>query len=109
MRDSIKEAIALTVTDMMNVGLESSFTDKELKKLGIEILPISLHAEEIQQIRKTLGVSQSVFAKLLNVSLSSVRQWEQNLRKPTGATMVLLELLQKKPDLLEYRLGLSVA
>ena len=109
MRDSIKEAIASTVTDMLNIGLESSFTDKELKKLGVEIQPVSLSAEEIQQIRKTLSVSQAVFAKLLNVSLSSVRQWEQNLRKPTGATMILLELLQKKPDLLDYRLGLSVA
>ena len=109
MRDSIKEAIASTVTDMLDIGLESSFTDKELKKLGVEIQPVSLSAEEIQQIRKTLSVSQAVFAKLLNVSLSSVRQWEQNLRKPTGATMILLELLQKKPDLLDYRLGLSVA
>jgi len=65
MRDSIKEAIASTVTDMLDIGLESSFTDKELKKLGVEIQPVSLSAEEIQQIRKTLSVSQAVFAKLL--------------------------------------------
>ncbi len=109
MRKSINEAIASTVTDMLEANLEVSFTKKELDKLGVEIAPVSLSAIEIQQIRKTLKVSQSVFAKLLNVSLSSVRQWEQNLRKPSGSTMILLELLQKKPHLLDYRLDLSVA
>ena len=109
MRKSINEAIASTVTDMLEANLEVSFTKKELDKLGVEIAPVSLSAIEIQQIRKTLKVSQSVFVKLLNVSLSSVRQWEQNLRKPSGSTMILLELLQKKPHLLDYRLDLSVA
>lgn len=109
MRKSINEAIASTVTDMLEANLEVSFTKKELDKLGVEIAPVSLSAIEIQQIRKSLKVSQSVFAKLLNVSLSSVRQWEQNLRKPSGSTMILLELLQKKPHLLDYRLDLSVA
>jgi putative transcriptional regulator len=77
--------------------------------MGIEVKPVSLTAEEISSIRKTLNVSQSVFAKLLNVSLSSVRQWEQGLRKPSGSTMILLELLQKEPHLLDYRIDLSVA
>jgi len=109
MRKSINEAIASTVTDMMEAGLQVSFTQKELKKMGVEVKPVSLSAEEINRIRKTLNVSQSVFAKLLNVSLSSVRQWEQGLRKPSGSTMILLELLQKEPHLLDYRIDLSVA
>ena len=109
MRKSINEAIASTVTDMMEAGLQVSFTQKELKKMGVEVKPVSLSAEEIRHIRKTLNVSQSVFAKLLNVSLSSVRQWEQGLRKPSGSTMILLELLQKEPHLLDYRIDLSVA
>ena len=51
-----------------------------------------------------MQISQTVFAKLLNVSASSVRQWEQGQRKPSGSTMILLELLQKNPKLLDYRL-----
>ena len=109
MRKSINEAIASTVTDMLEADLEVSFTQKELQKMGVTVLPVSFTSEEIRQIRKTLKVSQSVFAKLLNVSLSSVRQWEQGLRKPSGSTMILLELLQKEPHLLDYRIGLSVA
>ncbi len=32
MRDSINEAISLTVTDMLEADLDVSFTQKELKK-----------------------------------------------------------------------------
>jgi putative transcriptional regulator len=109
MRESVNEAIASTVTDMLEADLKVSFTQKELNKMGVEITPLSLGSDEIQQIRKTLKVSQAVFAKLLNVSLSSVRQWEQGLRKPSGSTMVLLELLQREPHLLDHRIDLSVA
>ena len=109
MRESINEAMASTVTDMLKVDLKVSFTQKELRKMGVEIKSVSLSSKEIIDIRKTLKVSQSVFAKLLNVSLSSVRQWEQDLRKPSGSTMILLELLQKEPHLLDYRIDLSVA
>jgi len=109
MRDSMNEAISSTVKDMIEVDLEVSFTKKELKKMGVEIAPVTITADEIKLIRKDLKLSQSVFAKLLNVSLSSVRQWEQGIRTPSGSTMVLLELLQREPKLLNYRLDLSVA
>lgn len=109
MRNSINDAIASTVNDMREAHIEVSFTKKELDKLGVKIAPVSISAKEIQNIRKTLRLSQSVFAKLLNVSLSSVRQWEQGIRIPSGSTMVLLELLQREPKLLNYRLDLSVA
>ena len=104
MRNSIQEAIGSTVTDMMNAGLKVSFTKKELDELGVEIPKSQLSADEIKNIRSLMHVSQSVFAKLLNVSVSSIRQWEQGQRNPSGSTMILLELLQKNPELLNYRL-----
>jgi putative transcriptional regulator len=109
MRESINEAIATTVTDMLNADLKVSFTQKELSKMGVEVPHVDFSPENIGTIRKKMGLSQAVFAKLLNVSLSSVRQWEQGVRKPTGATMVLLELLEREPHLLDYRLGNNVA
>ncbi|NEW60499.1 type II toxin-antitoxin system MqsA family antitoxin [Sulfurovum sp. bin170] len=104
MRDSIQEAIGTTVTDMMDAGLKVSFTKKELDKLGVEIPNSRVTATEIKNIRSLMQVSQSVFAKLLNVSISSIRQWEQGQRNPSGSTMILLELLQRNPNLLNYRL-----
>jgi len=105
MRNSIKDAISETVQDMINVGEEVSFTQKELDSLDITIPNVQLTGEQIQAIRKKMSLSQSVFAQLLNVSASSVRQWEQGKRKPSGSTKVLLELLEKSPHLLDYRLS----
>lgn len=105
MRDSIKKSIGETVQDLMNSGVKTSFTQKELNSLGVEIPEVQLSAIQIQEIRKQINLSQTVFARLLNVSPSSIRQWEQGKRKPTGATKVLLELLKKSPHLLDYRLS----
>jgi len=62
MRKSMKEAIGITVLDMIESGINFSFTQKDL--------------------RKKRHLSQTVFAQLLNVSSSSVRQWEQGERIP---------------------------
>ena len=105
MRDSINEAIGSTVRDMIEADIKVSFSKKELDSMGVTISSVSLSADEIQSIRKRVGVSQSVFAQLMNVSLSSIRQWEQSIRTPSGSTMILLELLQQKPHLLDYRIS----
>ena len=109
MADSAKEALGSAVQSMVNVGIEVAFTKKELDDLGVKIPLVTLSADEIKNIRKSMNISQMVFAKLLNVSLSSIRQWEQGARKPSGSTMILLELLQKDPTILDYRLDLQVA
>ena len=105
MRSSIKKAIGTTVQDMLDSGLKSSFTKKELNTLGVKIPEIVITSTEIKKIREKTNLSQTVFAKLLNVSPSSIRQWEQGKRVPTGSTKVLLELLNKSPHLLDYRVG----
>jgi putative transcriptional regulator len=105
MRDSIKNSIGETVQDLMNSGIKTSFTSKELNSLGVNIPDVQLSTSQIKEIREQMNLSQTVFAKLLNVSPSSIRQWEQGKRQPTGATQVLLELLKKTPHLLDYRLS----
>lgn len=104
MRESIREAIGTTVQDMLNSDLKSSFTKKDFDELGITFPAITITSEEIKAIRKKTKLSQAVFAKLLNVSSSSVKQWEQGKRTPTGSTKVLLDLLDKSPHVLDYRI-----
>ena len=104
MRESIKKSIGETVQDLMNSGIKTSFTKKELDSLGVKIPEVHITTLQIKHIRKQMNLSQTVFAKLLNVSPSSIRQWEQGKRKPTGATKILLELLKKSPHILDYRL-----
>ncbi len=104
MRNNIKNAIGDTVKDLIKGGVKTTFSERELKTLGIEIADVDIKAEDIREIRSKIKLSQSVFAKVLNVSPSSVRQWEQGKRTPTGSTKVLLELLRENPDILNQRL-----
>ena len=107
MRDSIKKAIGETVQDLISSGVTTSFTEKELNALGVTVPEVDMTTCQIKEIREKMNLSQTVFAKLLNVSPSSIRQWEQGKRKPTGATQVLLELLKRSPQILDYRLNLQ--
>ena len=104
MRDSIKKAIGSTVQELLNSGHDVSFTKKELKNIGIKIPEVEFPPEKISKLRKQMNLSQAVFADILNVSPSSIRQWEQGKRTPSGSTQVLLELLEKSPHLLDYRI-----
>lgn len=55
-----------------------------------------LSATEIKKIRLREKVSQSVFAKCLNTSASTVKQWEQGEKHPRGTSLKLLNLVAKK-------------
>lgn len=104
MREKIKKAIGDTVRGLILSNVKTSFTEKELKELGIKIPEVKINAKDIQKIREKTKLSQNVFAKVLNVSSSSVKQWEQGKRTPSGSTKVLLELLKDNPDILNYRI-----
>jgi putative transcriptional regulator len=108
MRESIKKAIGETLQGLVNSGIKTSFTEKELKKFGVVIPIVKMNAKDILEIRERINLSQSVFAKVLNVSASSVRQWEQGTRTPTGSTKILLDLLKKNPNILNYRIEASL-
>ncbi|MFN8594327.1 MAG: type II toxin-antitoxin system HicB family antitoxin [Thermomicrobiales bacterium] len=56
--------------------------------------------DQIRQIRRTLDISQHVFAVALNVSRGAVRSWEQGTRQPDGAAMRLLHIAETHPDIL---------
>jgi putative transcriptional regulator len=48
-------------------------------------------------MRKTLGMSQRGFAKLVGVSVKTLQNWEQGRRQPTGPAAVLLTVLVADP------------
>jgi len=53
-----------------------------------------------QAARIRMKLSQEKFARLLGVSVATLRNWEQGRREPTGAAKVLLRVAQKHPEAL---------
>ena len=62
--------------------------------------PSPMNPGAIVRLRKNLRCSQAMFAKFLNVSLSTVRGWEQGVRSPSDAGLRLLEIAKKNPEVM---------
>ncbi|MDO9794790.1 DNA-binding transcriptional regulator, partial [Glaesserella parasuis] len=56
----------------------------------------TLAPNEIREIREKENFSQAVFAHYLNVSSNLVSEWERGVKKPSGAALKLLSLVQHK-------------
>ncbi|STR49606.1 DNA-binding protein [Klebsiella oxytoca] len=50
---------------------------------------------EIKALRDQLNVSQPVFARYLNTSVSTVQKWESGAKRPGGLALKLLNIVQK--------------
>ena len=53
-------------------------------------------SKRIRALRKRYRLSQAVLASVLNTSLSTIRQWEIGEKRPSGPSLKLLDLLDRK-------------
>lgn len=56
-----------------------------------------LAGPEVKRIRQSVGLSQDRFAALIHVKASTLRNWEQGRRSPSGAAAALLTAIQNDP------------
>ncbi len=54
----------------------------------------------VASIREKTGLPQTVFARLLGVSVRTLQEWEQGRRAPSGAARTLLLVAAKNPHAL---------
>jgi putative transcriptional regulator len=80
----------------------------KLKTVERELAPPApeFSKTEIKRLRiEVLDCTQLEFASLLNVDIGTIRHWEQGLRKPSGSVYRLLEIIFKKPEIVEELKG----
>ncbi len=92
------EALA-AVHEMLDGLHEAEAIDKRTLR-GFEeacLVPATpLQPDEIKAIREAEHVSQSVFARYLNVSKNLVSDWERGKKRPGGPALRLLSIIQRK-------------
>lgn len=54
-------------------------------------------ADRVKDIRAKTGLSQAKFARLLDVDVGTLRNWEQGRRAPTGPAKALLRAIEHDP------------
>ena len=94
-KSPILQAVHETAKGLRKAGVMDQLTLREFDRLCLP--PVEpLEPEQIKHIRESTRVSQAVFARLLNTSLSTVQKWEVGQKKPTGTALKLLHLVQKR-------------
>ncbi len=80
--------------DLASVGMLGKKTMRDIDKLCLTpVKPLS--PVQIAKLRARENVSQAVFAHSLGLSVTLISQWERGEKKPQGASLKLLTLVNK--------------
>ena len=84
-----------TARGLARMGALDKLTLKSLDALCLPAVR-SLSARQIQAIRGRHQMSQAVFAAVLNTSVSTVQKWEIGEKRPSGPSLKLLNVIERK-------------
>ena len=94
-KSRILEEVHTSAKDLHDIGLISKRRMAEFDALcHLEVKEIS--PAQIKRLREKEHVSQAVFAAILNTSVSTIQKWELGDKKPSGPSLKLLSLLERK-------------
>jgi len=94
-KSRILEAVHETATDLHAAGFITKRRMREYDALCLTPVP-RYSRNKIRALRERHRISQAVLATVLNTSLSTVRQWEIGAKHPSGPSLKLLDLLDRK-------------
>jgi putative transcriptional regulator len=94
-RSDVLRSAHLAAQDLHAIGAIDKATMREFDRACLTAVE-PLDSEAIRRIRDKAGMSQAIFALALNVTPSLVSQWERGEKKPSGPSLKLLNLADKK-------------
>lgn len=59
-----------------------------------------IEKSDVQRIRADYNLSQSEFARLMGISVDTLKNWEQGRRTPQGPARVLLQVAASHPEVI---------
>ena len=89
-KSEIKEGIhaSASASALYRVGAIDKATMREFDESCLAVTP-EIKPAQIKRLRERSRVSQPVFARYLNTSASTVKQWETGAKKPSGVALKL--------------------
>ncbi|MPS29891.1 DNA-binding transcriptional regulator [Pigmentiphaga sp.] len=94
-KSPILAAVHETANDLHRQGFITKRKMNQYDALCLEPVPV-YSKEEIRAMREKFKLSQTVLALVLNTSVSTIRKWEQGDKAPSGPSLKLLSLLDRK-------------
>ena len=68
---------------------------KDTKTSGVKLY--QPHAVDVSNLRQRLSLTQEQFAARFGFSVATLRHWERGDRSPSGASLVLLNVIERNP------------
>jgi putative transcriptional regulator len=94
-RSPLMASIHETAEGLRSAGILDKRTMRDFDTSCLTpVLP--LDPDQIRAIRIRESASQAVFARHLNVTTGLVSQWERGEKRPQGASLKLLSLVERK-------------
>ena len=94
-KSRIFEAVHETASDLHRLGFIDKRKMRKFDALCLDPVP-EYDSKKIRALRGHLQLSQAVLAAVLNTSLSTVRKWEIGEKHPSGPSLKLLSILDRK-------------
>jgi len=95
MRTTVAQSVTTVVDALQEIGLVDNITAREIHALCLPDVS-DYSADKIVALRKRVHLSQAAFAQVVNVSPSTVQKWERGVKKPTGASKRIFDILERK-------------
>ena len=94
MKENTSTVLGESLKGLLDADVIDEITMHEFEALHLK--PVhEFTPREIKRLRKKEKVSQHVFAKILNLSPSTVKKWETGEKKPSGPSLKLLDVVAK--------------
>jgi putative transcriptional regulator len=91
------EALAERLKAGLTEAVQSAKGELTLRTVQVPAPPPEIAGKEVTSLRTKSGMSQAVFARVLNVSTKTVQSWEQGERKPSHAALRMLQVFRENP------------
>lgn len=93
--------------DQILEGMNEALAHAKGEDIGPTEHVVRVEVPDVAQIRRSLGLSQVKFAAAFDVSLGTLRGWEQGRRRPSGTARVLLQVIEREPEAVRRALALD--
>jgi putative transcriptional regulator len=94
-KSRILDEIHETARGLQRAGVIDKRTMRKFDALSMP--PVrNLSSAQIRAIRARSKMSQAVFAAVLNTSVSTVQKWEIGEKRPSGPSLKLLDVIERK-------------
>ncbi len=93
--ERLNETLYEMAKGLYDIGEMDGITMRDYDKLSIPEVR-DLTPKQIKLLRLKQKVSQAIFAKFLNTTVHTIRDWEQGKKHPRGTSLKLLNLVEDK-------------